>query len=319
MLCPVCSNESRPFGRNRNGSRRYRCDFCRRTFTDPQSRPADNRRLGLDRAVFVLRLILEGNSLRSANRLTGVARNTILATMVEAGEHCLTYLDSLRGLPAADVQGDELWAFVGMKERTRQRLGRGEEYGDVWCFLACERDTKLILAHHVGKRTPEDTMEFTEKLRRATRPGRFQFSTDGFTPYPGTVSAVFGTNIDYGQIVKVFGPTAETGTAGRYSPGQVTVVERWATIGTPDMDRVCTSHVERQNKTLRMQLRRYTRLTDGHSKKWENHEAAVALFVAYFNYCRVHMTLKTTPAVAAGVTDHVWSVAELLETVGVPR
>ena len=153
---------------------------------------------------------------------------------------------------------------------------------------------------------------------RATRPSRFQFSTDGFTSYPVTVDAVFGTNIDFGQIIKVFGPTAEQGTASRYSPGQVMATEKWAVIGTPNQDRICTSHVERQNKTLRMQLRRYTRLTDGHSKKWQNHEAAVALFVAYFNYCRVHMTLKTTPAVAAGITDHVWSVAELLETVEFP-
>ena len=147
-------------------------------------------------------------------------------------------------------------------------------------------------------------------------------STDGFTPYPGTVSEVFGPNIDYGQIVKVFGPTAEQGTAGRYSPGQVISVDRTAVIGRPDQDRICTSHCERQNKTLRMQIRRYTRLTDAHSKKWENHEAALALFFAYYNYCRPHMTLnaaageKTTPAMAAGLADQVWTVAELLERAG---
>jgi IS1 family transposase len=218
-----------------------------------------------------------------------------------------------------DVQADELWAFCGCKEKTRLRLGRGQEVGDVWCFLAIERTTKLILAHHVGKRTPDDTLEFTEKLRRATRPYRFQLSTDGFTSYPGTVREVFGPNIDHGQIVKVFGPTAEQGTAGRYSPGQILSIDRTVIIGNPDQDRICTSHCERQNKTLRMQIRRYTRLTDGHSKKWANHEAAVALYLAYFNYCRVHSTIKTTPAKAAGITDHVWSVAELPETVGVPN
>jgi transposase-like protein/IS1 family transposase len=319
MLCHLCNGPTRKFGRNRNGSRRYRCDVCRRTFTDARTRPVDRRRLSREKAVFVLRLLLEGNSLRSTHRLTEIARNTILATMVEAGERCQEFLNGLRNLPAADVQADELWAFCGMKEKTRQRLGRGPEFGDVWCFLAVERDSKLILAHHVDKRTPEAAMRFTEKLRRATRPARFQLSTDGFTPYPNTVDSVFGPNIDYGQIVKVFGPTAETGTAGRYSPGQCLAVDSWTVSGNPDEDRICTSHVERQNKTLRMQLRRYTRLTDGHSKKWANHEAAVALFVAYFNYCRVHSTIKTTPAVAAGLTDHVWSVAELLETVNVPQ
>jgi len=319
MECPSCGNPARRFGFNRNGSRRYRCGVCRRTFTDPQSRPADNRRLPLSRAVDVLRQLLEGNSLRSTHRLTGVARNTIVGTMVEAGAYCKRFLDDLRSLPAGDVQADELWAFVGCKEKTRLRLGRGLEYGDVWCFLAIERNTKMILAHHVGKRTPDDALEFAEKLRRATRPARFQLSTDGFTPYPGAVDAVFGPNIDYGQIVKVFGPTAEQGTAGRYSPGQILSVDRTAVIGNPDQDRICTSHCERQNKTLRMQIRRYTRLTDGHSKKWENHEAAVALYLAYFNFCRVHSTIKTAPACFAGVTDHVWSVAELLQTVGVPN
>ena len=142
-----------------------------------------------------------------------------------------------------------------------------------------------------------------------------------------TISA----DIDYGQIVKTFGNTPEEGTAARYSPGQVVSVDRWAVIGNPDQDRICTSHVERKNKTLRMQIRRFTRLTDGHSKKWVNHEAAVALFIAYYNYARVHGTLtdtaiqedgprrRTTPAMVAGLTDHVWSVAELLDAVGVPR
>lgn len=319
MDCQICPGWMRRFGRNRNGSRRWRCDTCLRTFTDEATRPVDRRRLPLEKAVFVLRLILEGNSVRSTGRLTGTARNTILATLVEAGEHCQHYLDELRHLPAADVQADELWAFVGCKEKTRIRKGLGEDKGDVWCCLAIERMSKLILAFHVDKRTPDAALLFVEKLRRATRPARFQLSTDGFTPYPGAVSEVFADQMDYGQIVKVFGPTAEQETAGRYSPGQILAVDRTPVIGKPDEDRICTSHCERQNKTLRMQMRRYTRLTDGHSKKWTNHEAAVALFVAYFNFCRIHMTLKTAPAVAAGITDHVWSVAELLDTVGVPQ
>src|SRR5206468_1354103 len=127
---------------------------------------------------------------------------------------------------------------------------------------------KLILAFHVGKRTPDDTLLFAEKLRRVTRPGHFQLSTDGFTSYPPIISEVFGCHVDYGQIVKVFGNPPEEGTAGRYSPGQILSIDKWTVLGTPDEDRICTSHAERQNKTLRMQIRRFTRLTDGHSKKW---------------------------------------------------
>jgi transposase-like protein/IS1 family transposase len=314
MECPLCNGPTRRFGRNRNRSQRYRCDSCRRTFTDEATRPRDGRRLPEDKEIMALRHLLEGNSVRSTERLLEIHRDTILDAMVRVGEDCQRFLEGLRHLPAEDVQIDELWAFVRCKEKTRQRLGYGEEVGDVWTFLAIERTNKMILAFHVGKRTPEDALEFVEKLRRATRPARFQLSSDGFTPYPGAVSEVFGPNIDFGQVVKVFGPTAEQGTAGRYSPGQVISVEKWATIGRPDEERICTSHVERQNKTLRMQIRRFTRLTDGHSKKWANHEAATALFLAYFNYCRIHSTLKVTPAMAAGLTDHVWSVRELLST-----
>jgi len=262
--------------------------------------------------------LLEGSSIRSIERLLRIHRDTIMHTMVEVGERCQCYLDGLRSLPAADVQVDELWAFVGMKEKTRLRLGHGEEYGDVWCFIAIERATKLILAFHIGKRTHEDTMLFAEKLRRTTRPAHFQLSTDGFTSYPEVIRSVFGRGIDYGTVVKVIGPTPEEGTAGRYSPGRVTAVHKDTVIGSPDRDRICTSHIERQNKTLRMQIKRYARLTDAHSKKWENHEAAVALYLAYFNFCRIHSTIETAPAVAAGLIEQPWSVPDLLDRVSRP-
>jgi len=313
MQCPLCEGSTRRFGRNRNGSQRYRCDVCARTFTDEVTRPVDRRCLDPEKVVQCLRMLLEGNSIRSVERLTQVHRDTIISAMVDAGERCQQFLDGLRHLPASDVQIDELWAFIGCKEKTRLRRGYGEEMGDCWCFLAIERSSKFILASHVGKRTPDDALLFTEKLRRATRPARFQLSSDGFTPYPGTVSEVFGPLIDYGQIIKTFGNSQEEGTAGRYSPGEVVAVERMTRIGNPDEDLICTSHVERQNKTMRMQIRRFTRLTDGHSKKWANHEAAVGLFLAYFNFCRVHSTIKTTPAQAAGLADRTWSLQELLD------
>ena len=311
MECPLCESQMRRFGHNRNGSQRHRCDVCRRTFTDEQTRPMDRRRLDMDKAVLALRHLLEGNSVRSTERLVEVHRDTILSVMVEAGENCQRFLESVvhRG-PVDDVQADEIWSFVRCKEKTKQRNGYSEDMGDAWCFAAIERTSKMILAWHLGKRTPEDTLEFSEKLRRATS-GRFQLSTDGYGPYRTEIPFVFGPTIDFAQLIKIYGDTTDE---GRYSPGQVIDAYPVICTGQPDEERICTSHAERANLTMRMTLRRLTRLTNAHSKKWENHEAALALYFAFYNFCRVHSTIKSTPAVAAGLTDHTWSVKELLET-----
>jgi transposase-like protein/IS1 family transposase len=319
MECPRCSGPARRFGRNRNGSQRYRCDACQYTFTDARTQPADRRRLSMDRAVYVLRLLLEGNSLRAASRLTGIGRNTIVDSMIEAGEYCQIYLDGLRNLPAMEVQADEIWSFVKCKEKTRIRRGYGEEVGDAWTFTAIERHSKMILAWHLGKRDLEATCEFADKLRRVTGSQRFQLSTDGFRCYPSVIQHFFGTNVDYAQLIKVYGNPPEEGGGQRYSPGQVIDAYPVIIMGNPDEEKICTSHAERSNKTIRMQIRRFTRLTDGHSKKWENHEAALALFFCYYNFARVHSTINSTPAQAAGLTDHTWSVAEMLAKVGVPN
>lgn len=315
MFCPACQGATRRFGRNRNGSQRYRCDACVRTYTDGATRPVDRRRLAPEKAVTALRMILEGNSVRSTERLTEVHRDTIIAVMVEAGERCESFLSRVvRGLAVCDVQADEIWGFVGCKERTRELNGYGDSMGDAWCFTAMDRETKLILAWHLDKRTPSATRDFSIKLSEATS-GRFQLSTDGFRPYRTAIPEVFGNRIDFAQLVKTYGNTPEQGTAARYSPGEVVQTHTVVLLGNPDDDRVCTSHAERQNLTMRMTLRRLTRLTNGHSKKWANHRAALALYFAYYNYCRVHSTLKMTPAVAAGLADHTWSVAELLQQI----
>lgn len=330
MLCPLCQGPTRRFGHNRNGSQRYRCDVCRKTFTDEDTRPVDRRRLPRDRAVIVLRMLLEGCSIRSTERLTGHDRNTVMDTMVEAGQNCQTFLwNTIRFARVQDVEADEIWAYVGCKEKTREKLGRGLHMGDAWCFTAVERNTKLLLAWHLGKRTPEATQAFADNLRHATT-GRFQLTTDGMTAYPPAIWESFGETVDYAQLVKVYGNGPEEGTAARYSPGQVIETRREVITGNPDENRICTSIAERHNKTIRMQIRRMTRLTDGHSKKWENHEAALGLFFAFYNFCRPHSTLayreegsetltKVTPAMASGLTDHVWTVAELLEAAGVPE
>lgn len=297
------------YGRNRNGSQRYRCEACQRTVTDESTRPVDNRRVSRDKMLFILDLLLEDMSIRALERKFGVHRDTIISNMIEAGEACERFLRrAIIGVPVEDVQVDEIWGFVGMKEKTRQQKNRPEIYGDVWCFTAIERTTKLILAWHVGKRTPEDTAAFARKLSYATD-GRFQLTTDGYRPYLTAIPAILGHRVDYASLVKVYGNAPEE---RGYSPGEVVEIIETPHIGNPDPDRICTSHVERHNKTLRMQIRRLTRLTDAHSKKWENHEAAMALFLAYYNFCRVHSTIKMTPAMAAGLRTETWSLDRLL-------
>ncbi|HEY2784398.1 MAG TPA: hypothetical protein VGJ05_05425 [Fimbriiglobus sp.] len=269
-----------------------------------------------DKRVMVLRMILEGNSCRSTARLCGVKVDTVVAAVVEAGTACKAFLERVvKDVEVENVQADEIWGFVGMKDRTRKlrRIDEGASVGDAWVFVATERDTKLVVAWHLDKRNQEATETFARKLKDATR-GRFQLSTDGWRPYVPAVWYAFGQNIDMAQLVKVYGkdPHAKAREA-RYSPPVVIDCYARVGVGKPDMDRVSTSHVERQNLSIRMGMRRMTRLTNGHSKKWENHEAAFALWFAYFNFCRVHMTLGTTPAVASGLAIEPWSVRELLD------
>ena len=311
MQCHLCQNEARRAGRNRNGSQRYRCDECARYFTDEQTRPVDNRCVDPAKMLTILRLLLEGNSVRALQRVFGVHRDTIISNMVEAGETCRGFMEKkVQGVECADVQADEIWGFVGMKEKTRLRLDRPETFGDVWCFTAIERHTKLIITWHVGKRTPTDTAIFADNLYHATK-GKFQLTTDGFTPYRTAIPAIFrGREISFATLVKVYGESEEG--SRRYSPAEIIGTTETKLLGEPEEHRICTSHVERSNKTLRMQIRRLTRLTDAHSKKWDNHAAAMALFFAYYNFCRVHMTLKSTPAKAAGLTTETWSVERLL-------
>ena len=309
MRCPSCQNEARKFGTNRNGSQRYQCLECRTTFTPVDDRPLGAMRLDSAKAIMCLRILLEGASIRSTERLTGVNRNTIMSLIVTIGSRCKKFLEvAVKDVPVNDVQCDEIWGFVGMKEKTRIRRGLAEDgVGDVWCFTAMERHTKLILTHHVGKRTPDDTAHFADNLYHATQ-GRFQLTTDGYTPYRRVIPAILGGRVDFATLVKVYGH----GEVDRgYSPGEVVGTIETPCCGNPDEDRVCTSHIERSNKTLRMAIRRLTRLTDAHSKKWENHEAAMALFFAFYNFCRVHTTIKKTPAMESALTDHVWSVGGL--------
>lgn len=320
MVCHNCQLKARKFGKHRNGLQRFRCNPCRRTFTEEHERPLENMRLPIDKALLCLQLLLEGNSVRSTERITGVEKKTILSLLVLAGEKCERLLnEKIKNVPVQDVQADEIWGFVGMKRKTfKSKLAADplidSTLGDAWCFVALERNTKLVLAWHLGKRTVSHTVDFTEKLNEATT-GNFQLTTDGFAGYPDAVAYSLGTRVDYSQLVNIYAASSEGNmNERRYSPTKFLKAVATPVWGQPDEDRICTSHVERSNLTMRMQIRRLTRLTNAFSKKWSNLNAALALFFAHYNFCRIHKTLRCTPAMAAGVTKTVWELGDLLSS-----
>ena len=236
-------------------------------------------------------------------------RDTICDLILTVGDNCKSFLErTVSGVEVNDVQCDEIWSFVGCKEKTKKRKGyQAADIGDCWTFIAIERNTKLVLAHHVAKRT--DTREFLLKLRKATS-GRFQLSSDGWGGYTNNVPFIFRNDVDFGQLIKTYkSEQAET----RYSPAMITSIEKKAVFGSPDPEKICTSHVERVNLTLRMNLRRFTRLTNAHSKSWVHHEAMQNILFAWYNFCRVHTSLdKQTPAMVSGLAGAVWSIDRLL-------
>ena len=314
MTCHNCKSVCKKSGKHRNGLQRFRCNQCKRTFTEEHQRPLDEMRLPLDKALLVLQLLVEGNSIRSTERITGVEKKTILSLLVLAGERCERLMEKrLRKVKVSDLQADEVWAYVGMKEKTKKRKGKdADTLGDAYTFVAFERQSKLILAWHLGRRTARDTLLFTEKIFATVdgTEGRFQVSTDGFDAYPDAITYSLGTRVDYAQLIKLY--EAPAADEHRYSPSRVVEAIARPVFGNPDPERICTSHVERQNLNVRMAMRRFTRLTNGFSKKWENLKAALALYFAYYNFCRIHKTIRCTPAMEAGITSRVWELRELL-------
>jgi len=222
--------------------------------------------------------------------------------------------ERIHGLRVKEVQCDEMWGFIGMKEKTKAAKGRDDvTLGDAWTFVAIERHSKLVLAWHLGRRTERDTVAFTEKLAAATE-GSFQVTTDGFAAYRDAVVLSLGAQgVDFAQLVKLYAATPES--EKRYSPAECIGCKKTPVFGNPDGAKISTSHVERQNLTMRMQMRRLTRLTNAFSKKWEKLYAMLSFYFAWYNFCRVHQTLRVTPAMEAGITDHIWEIRDLIALV----
>jgi IS1 family transposase len=271
-----------------------------------------------DRQIAVIAALSEGASIRSVERLTNTHRDTVMRLGARVGHGCAALMDDMmRNLPSQIIQLDELWSFIGKKQRKLTPTDAAT-LGDCYTFLALDSIHKAIVSHLVGKRDNETADEFVADLRSRVI-GSPQISSDGFEPYVGAVAMAFGESCHYGQIVKHYKGEPPVTTARRYSPGWVVSVNKRRVVGFPPEFLISTSHVERANLSVRMASRRFTRLTNGYSKKWANHVAAVALYVAHYNLCRPHMALFTkgqqpmTPTMSLGLTDHPWSIAELID------
>lgn len=269
--------------------------------------------LSTDKRIAVVRALVEGCSIRATCRMTGVAKNTVAKLLVDLGRACAEFQDrTLRGLKPAKIQCDEIWSFCYAKQKNVPEPMKGTYgYGDVWTWVALDSDAKLVMTWHVGLRLPADAHAFMDDLA-----GRVvnvaQLTTDGFAAYPAAVREAFGDEVHYAKLIKLYGGAENVAGPARYSPAACIGSRKEYVIGGADPEHISTSHVERQNLTMRMSMRRFTRLTNAFSKKVENLKHAVALHFMHYNFCRVHQSLRVTPAMAAGVADHVWSMEELV-------
>ena len=268
-------------------------------------------KLSIEKQATVISALIEGCSIRSVERITGIHRDTVMRLGVRIGQGCQRFMDeTLHDLNCRDVQVDEIWCYCRKKQRHVKARENLLEVGDQWTFVAIDRDTKLVPSYLVGKRNLPNATQFIADLESRLS-NRIQLSSDGLRAYVEATERAFGANVDYAQIVKTY--EAEPIGPGRYSPPKVTSVDSWPVTGNPEPARICTSHVERQNLTMRMSMRRFTRLTNGFSKKLENLKAAVALHFAHYNFVRIHQTLKVTPAMEAGVESSLWTIEDLIK------
>lgn len=264
----------------------------------------------------IIHLLCEGSSIRAVTRLTGSSKNTVSKLLIDAGRACAAYQDRvLRHLNCQRIQVDEIWSFVRVKHGNMAKAKVvSRDAGDVWTWIALDADTKLIASFYVGDRGYGSAREFIDDLAERLA-NRVQLTSDGHKAYLKAVGEAFGGGIDYAQLVKIYGQDNSKSPERRYSPAECIGAEKRPIIGNPDPDHISTSYVERQNLTMRMSMRRFTRLTNGFSKKIENHACAVALHAMFYNFVRIHQTLKMTPAMAAGVSNRLWEMKDLVEMI----
>jgi IS1 family transposase len=266
-------------------------------------------RLPLEKRTQILGLLVEGNSLRATSRLADVSINTVTKLLVDLGAACAEYHDShVRDVPAQRIQCDEIWCFVGAKAKNVTPEKQAQGWGDTWTWTALDADSKLCVSYRIGGRDGAIAYEFMQDLADRLA-NRVQLTTDGHRVYLNAVEGAFGSEIDYAMLVKIYGNDSANDT--RYSPPECIDCKPIAITGRPDPKHISTSYVERQNLTMRMGMRRFTRLTNGFSKKVANHAAMVAIHFMHYNFARIHKTLRVTPAMAAGLADHVWSLEEI--------
>ena len=268
-------------------------------------------KLHLAKRIQILAMLCEGSSMRSISRVADVSINTVSKLLVEAGEACLIlHDDTVRNVNASRIQCDEIWSFCHAKAKNvASAKAAPEGAGDVWTWTAIDADTKLIVSYFVGDRSGESAMVLMDDLQ-ARLANRVQLTTDGHKAYLEAVEGAFGGDVDFAQLVKLYGPTITA--PGRYSPAECTGIKKIRREGNPDIAHVSTSYVERQNLTMRMSMRRFTRLTNAFSKKLDNHIHALALYFVFYNFTRIHKTLRMSPAMAAGVTDRLWSLEDVI-------
>ena len=268
-------------------------------------------KLTTEKRIQVLAALVEGNSIRSTVRMTGIAKNTIVKLLEEIGSVCAEYQDkALRNLKCKHIQCDEIWSYCYSKQKNVPEKFQGQfGYGDVWTWTAMDADSKLIVSWLVGLRDLAHAKVFIKDVADRLS-NRVQLTTDGLKAYLEAVDEAFGANIDYAMLIKLYGPES---SEGKYSPPSCIGTRRQSIVGKPNKQKVSTSYIERQNLTMRMSMRRFTRLTNAFSKKIQNLEYAVALHFMYYNFCRIHQSLRISPAMAAGVTNRLWNIADIVK------
>lgn len=315
MTCIKCQHsDAKRFGFTRTRIQRFRCPACKATFSEPRQKPLGRHYISTEKAAQIVSLLMEGMSVRPISRVTGIHKNTIGALLLTVGSKCRSLFNSrVRYIHPSFVEADELWGYVHTKEG-HLHGDAPQEWGDQYVWMAIDAKTKLVLSYLVGKRTPSSAHEFIRDLSERTV-GRFQITTDGLKWYLSAMETYFGADVDFAQLLKLYGRPDTEGPEW-YKPTKVTAIVPVPVSGDPKLEFISTSHVERANLSVRTHLRRFTRLSLGFSKTLERLTAAIHLYMAFFNFCRVHSALRVTPAMEAQIADHVWTVQELLTWTG---